>query len=152
MAGAAGEVCGAATHTRLCVCLCAVRYVVLRIVLICTLVCCGDMRRKVPHNYLLLGAFTLCATYLAGVVSSFYETQVVLLAMGATFLTVVGLTLFACQVGGRGVPAFTLVCASTPRVDWPCCLDTLADVPPALPPPPTLWLWCHGNRPRSTSR
>ena len=91
-----------------------------RIVLICTLVCCGDMRRKVPTNYLLLGAFTLCATYLAGVVSSFYDTQVVLLAMGATFLTVIGLTIFACQVscGVGGV----LTAASSRLTICACCV------------------------------
>merc|ERR1711934_769023 len=67
---------------------------VLMIALMCTLVCCDGPRRKVPMNYILLGAFTLCATYLTGVVSSFYETNVVLLAMVMTLGCVIGLTLF----------------------------------------------------------
>lgn len=70
---------------------------VLMIALMCTLVCCDGPRRKVPMNYILLGAFTLCATYLTGVVSSFYETNVVLLAMVMTLGCVIGLTLFAFQ-------------------------------------------------------
>lgn len=70
---------------------------ILMIVLMCVLVCSKDARRRVPMNYILLGGFTLCATYFAGVISSFYDTNVVVLAMGITIGCVIGLTLFACQ-------------------------------------------------------
>ena len=84
----------------------------------CTLVCCDGPRRKVPMNYILLGAFTLCATYLTGVVSSFYETNVVLLAMVMTLGCVIGLTLFAFQV--RHWIVCVCVCVCGCMAVWLC--------------------------------
>jgi len=67
-------------------------------VLVCAITCCKTAARKVPTNYVLLGSMTLCATYFAAVVSSFYETRVVFMAMGLTLSCFVVLTLYAFQV------------------------------------------------------
>ena len=45
-------------------------------VLVLVLACCEGPRRKAPTNYILLGTFTLCESFLLGAVSSTYETEV----------------------------------------------------------------------------
>ncbi|XP_004646316.1 protein lifeguard 1 [Octodon degus] len=61
------------------------------------LACCGDIRRQVPANYILLGLFTIFEGLLLGAVSAFYSAEEVLWATAATSLVTVALTIFALQ-------------------------------------------------------
>jgi len=61
------------------------------------LTCCGDVRRKTPHNMILLVGFTLAEGLMLGVATSTYSANAVLMAVGITALVVLGLTIFALQ-------------------------------------------------------
>ncbi|XP_040820442.1 protein lifeguard 2-like [Ochotona curzoniae] len=61
------------------------------------LACCGDLRRRVPANYILLGFFTVLEGLLLGTVSVFYKAEEVLWATAATTLVTLALTVFALQ-------------------------------------------------------
>ncbi|XP_042281767.1 protein lifeguard 3-like [Thunnus albacares] len=63
----------------------------------CILVCCKEPRRRFPWNLVLLGVFTLALSYMAGTISSYYDTKAVLLAMGITALVCVAVTIFCFQ-------------------------------------------------------
>eukprot|EP01134_Creolimax_fragrantissima_P006327 CFRG6327T1 len=65
--------------------------------LIVVMSCYEDARRRSPYNYLFLGAFTLAESYIMGVITTTYEADQVLLALGITMVLVVGLTAFAFQ-------------------------------------------------------
>ncbi|CAO1410020.1 unnamed protein product [Diamesa hyperborea] len=67
------------------------------IVIICAIACCETARRTSPTNMILLSAFTICESFLVGVVSSTYKRNEVLLAIGLTTLIVLALTAFAFQ-------------------------------------------------------
>lgn len=54
-------------------------------------------RHSYPSNMILLGLFTLCESFLVGMVTSYYESRIVLQALALTCLVFVGLTLFVCQ-------------------------------------------------------
>ena len=69
---------------------------VFQFVLIIILSCTGIHRTK-PWNFIILGLFTLFLSYTLGVISSYYDTNTLLIAGGATCLITFGLTLFACQ-------------------------------------------------------
>lgn len=66
-----------------------------------TLMCCRDVARKVPTNYLLLLAFTVCEGYLVSAICSAVAQsredggQIVLLAASMTLALVAGLTFLA---------------------------------------------------------
>ncbi|XP_043201987.1 protein lifeguard 2-like isoform X2 [Amphibalanus amphitrite] len=62
-----------------------------------TLMCCGSVRRKHPWNLILLTLFTAAFTYMVAMISSFYNTYIVLLAVGLTAGICLLLTLFAVQ-------------------------------------------------------
>jgi len=70
---------------------------VLQIVFMIALVCFRENARKVPLNYILLAAFTVCETYLVGTISSYYETNSVLIAFGICMGMTLVLTAFAWQ-------------------------------------------------------
>lgn len=59
--------------------------------------CCGEIRRKFPHNFICLGIFTLAQSLMLGIVSAFYKTHIVLMAIGITALICISLTIFAFQ-------------------------------------------------------
>jgi len=65
--------------------------------LILVLACCRKTTQVVPWNYMLLGAFTLAESYLVGTISSFYDTNAVLLAFGICIGITIALTVFAFQ-------------------------------------------------------
>lgn len=67
------------------------------IVCIISMACCPSVRRKAPTNFIFLGIFTACEGVLLGVVTSMYETEAVLIAVGVTAAVVFALTLFAFQ-------------------------------------------------------
>lgn len=71
--------------------------IVVFIVVMIALACCGDLRRKTPTNYILLILFTLAESFMMGAISSRYETNVVLMAIGITAAVSLGLTIFALQ-------------------------------------------------------
>ncbi|XP_006891557.1 PREDICTED: protein lifeguard 1-like [Elephantulus edwardii] len=66
-------------------------------VVLLILACCGELRRQVPINYILLALFTILQGLLLGTVSVFYNAEEVLWAVGATALVTLALTLFALQ-------------------------------------------------------
>lgn len=68
------------------------------IVLIIAIVCCGNLGRSYPTNYILLFGFTIAESIVIGFSIAFYEdARIVFVAMGVTAGVVLGLTLFACQ-------------------------------------------------------
>ncbi|XP_023722350.2 protein lifeguard 1 [Cryptotermes secundus] len=67
------------------------------IVCLCTMVCCGDVRRKAPMNFIFLFLFTLALGVLLGVVASTFDSDAVLMAVGLCAAVCFGLTIFAIQ-------------------------------------------------------
>ncbi|XP_042871651.1 protein lifeguard 1-like isoform X2 [Penaeus japonicus] len=65
--------------------------------MVIALSCCGNLRRKSPQNYIALFVFTICEGYLLGVVSASYQGNEVAIAIVATAIVTLGLTLFAFQ-------------------------------------------------------
>ncbi|XP_068715945.1 protein lifeguard 1-like [Montipora capricornis] len=59
--------------------------------------CCEGVRRKFPTNLIFLSIFTLCEGYLLGAVSSVYDKEEVLMAVGITAVVVLAITIFAFQ-------------------------------------------------------
>lgn len=66
------------------------------IVLMCMIMCCTSVARKVPTNYILLGMFTICMTYIVGLIVAVYTAMEVLIAAGMTFAITITLTIYAC--------------------------------------------------------
>ena len=61
------------------------------------LVCCESVRRKYPANIILLLVFTLAFSYMVGTISSFYNIEAILFALGITTAVTLSVSLFACQ-------------------------------------------------------
>ncbi|XP_059173594.1 protein lifeguard 1-like [Physella acuta] len=70
---------------------------VMTFVIIIVLACCPDFRRRSPINMILLMTFTGCEGILLGAVSSHYEKDEVLMAVGITAVVSIALTVFAFQ-------------------------------------------------------
>ncbi|KAI8737978.1 protein lifeguard 3 isoform X2 [Biomphalaria glabrata] len=70
---------------------------VLFLVLYLTLICCPNVRRKYPNNFICLGLFTLVFSYMTGTISSFHSTEIVLIAAGITAAICLAISLFAVQ-------------------------------------------------------
>ncbi|XP_053288675.1 protein lifeguard 1 [Pleuronectes platessa] len=66
-------------------------------VLILTLSCCDNIRRRVPLNFIALGLFTVAEGLMLGSVAVYFAAEAVLWAVGATALVSFALTLFAMQ-------------------------------------------------------
>lgn len=64
------------------------------------LVCFQDLARKVPTNYILLGIFTLCESYIVATIASLYTPQSVMLAAIYSVGLFSILTLYACCTKG----------------------------------------------------
>ncbi|KAF7709085.1 protein lifeguard 3-like isoform X2 [Silurus meridionalis] len=71
--------------------------VVVFLVTYVVLVCSENMRRRFPVNLILLFIFTLAMSFMAGSISSYYETKAVFLAFGITMLVCVAVTVFSFQ-------------------------------------------------------
>ncbi|CAL4118857.1 unnamed protein product [Meganyctiphanes norvegica] len=67
------------------------------LVCIIALSCCGNLRRKTPHNFIFLGIFTICEGFLLGCTSARYTPFEILLAVGICIFITLALTLFAFQ-------------------------------------------------------
>jgi protein lifeguard len=61
------------------------------------MMCIPDCRYKSPHKWIVLSLFTLCISVLMGITTSHYDTNIVLLAFGATATITIALTIFAFQ-------------------------------------------------------
>ncbi|GBM09633.1 Protein lifeguard 1 [Araneus ventricosus] len=59
------------------------------------LACCGNLRRKYPTNMILLSIFTMSMSYMLGTISSFYETDVVLMAVGICAAVCLAVSIFS---------------------------------------------------------
>ena len=70
--------------------------IVATIVISIMITCYTSMARTVPTNYILLGLFTVCESYLVGLVTTFYDPPTVLLAAGLTAFLTITLTIYAC--------------------------------------------------------
>ena len=71
---------------------------ILTFVLLIALVCFESMRRQMPTIFILLGLFTFCESFLLGVISSQYDTKIVLVAITVTAIVAISLTIFASQI------------------------------------------------------
>lgn len=63
---------------------------------VCALVCCRDIARRYPSNYILLFVFTFFEGITVGFFSAAFTWQSVLLAAGITVLVFLMLTTYAC--------------------------------------------------------
>ena len=79
-------------------CACPVPRSGVAIVCVLALASCTGLARRVPINYVLLLVFTLAESYIVAAVSTLYEVESVVLAIGMTAAITTGLTLFALQV------------------------------------------------------
>ncbi|KAI1290406.1 Protein lifeguard 2 [Halotydeus destructor] len=61
------------------------------------LMCCGDLRKRFPHNFIILGIFTLAQSLSLGLVTAHYRTNIVVMAIGITAFVCITLTIFAMQ-------------------------------------------------------
>merc|ERR1719342_1661473 len=68
---------------------------VLMFVSLITLACCEGVRRKTPHNFIFLGLFTCAEGFMLGTVTSTYDANEVLMAVGVCAAIVLALTIFA---------------------------------------------------------
>ncbi|XP_053606659.1 protein lifeguard 1-like [Plodia interpunctella] len=62
-----------------------------------SMICCSEVRRKAPMNLIFLGLFTVATGYMLGVITSTYNVDSVMIAVGITAAVVLSLTLFALQ-------------------------------------------------------
>jgi len=76
-----------------------VYYTSMGVMLVCliAMACCDSVRRKFPTNFIFLGVFTLCEGVMLGTVSTFYDVDAVLIAVGITAGVTFALTIFAFQ-------------------------------------------------------
>lgn len=61
------------------------------------ILCCGEFRRKHPWNLVSLSILTLAMSYMVGVISSFYDTEIVVMAVGITVLVCFTVIVFSLQ-------------------------------------------------------
>ena len=59
------------------------------------LICCDNIARSTPWNFIFLSLFTITESYLVGIVSTFYDTKFILYAIIITIVVVIGLTIHA---------------------------------------------------------
>lgn len=61
------------------------------------LICCDSVRRRWPANIIALSIFTFAMSYMTGTISSMYETDIVLIAVGITAVVCLAVSIFAIQ-------------------------------------------------------
>lgn len=83
---------------------------ILLIVLMLTLYCSKTLRRKVPHNYILLAAITVVEALYVGAITATYSPESVLLAIGVTAATVASLFVTAmCTPASQHLLKFLII-------------------------------------------
>lgn len=98
------------------------------LVTLISMACCTNVRRKTPMNFIFLFLFTLAESFLLGIVSSVFEVEEVLMAVGLTAGVCLALTLFAFQTKWdfTGFYSTTLeilgCCLSANKLFFPCFL------------------------------
>lgn len=60
------------------------------------LVCCRNLSRTVPYNYIFLLMITLCEAVSCAIISSCYSFQIVAIALILTIVTTLTITFYAC--------------------------------------------------------
>uniref|UniRef100_A0A336LQ22 CSON000213 protein n=1 Tax=Culicoides sonorensis TaxID=179676 RepID=A0A336LQ22_CULSO len=71
--------------------------VIVMFVTLITMACCGEIRRKTPHNFIFLGLFTLAQGFMLGCACTAYQGDEIMLAIGITAVVCFSLTVFAFQ-------------------------------------------------------
>ncbi|KAL3274592.1 hypothetical protein HHI36_015973 [Cryptolaemus montrouzieri] len=66
-------------------------------VVLIALMCCGDVRKKAPMNFILLGIFTVAESFILATISAMFNSKTVMLAVGITAIVFLGLTIFSFQ-------------------------------------------------------
>uniref|UniRef100_T1J0C3 Uncharacterized protein n=1 Tax=Strigamia maritima TaxID=126957 RepID=T1J0C3_STRMM len=66
-------------------------------VLYIVVICCRELRRNFPCNLILLMAVTAAQAYLTATITSYYNTDIVLMAIGITTFVTFSVSLFAMQ-------------------------------------------------------
>lgn len=61
-----------------------------------TLICCKSVARKVPTNYIILGIWTFCESWMVATCASFYDPTTVFIAASLTAAVTCALTVYAC--------------------------------------------------------
>ena len=92
--------------------------IVVGIALLCAIHCCKNNARIVPRNYILLGLFTICWSYMVAGFAGQFEPEIVFMAAALTFAMFIGLTLFACFCKMRMTVLWGIAAAGTIAV-WP---------------------------------
>jgi len=70
---------------------------IVTLVCIIAMACFKDVRRTSPGNFICLGIFTICESFMLGTVATYYDVDAVMMAVGITAAVTLGLTLFAFQ-------------------------------------------------------
>lgn len=70
---------------------------VLSLVCLIALSCCGSLRRRHPHNLIFLGVFTVCEGFVLGCASARFTKDEIMMAVGICVAVTFALTLFAFQ-------------------------------------------------------
>ncbi|XP_077382910.1 glutamate receptor, ionotropic, N-methyl D-aspartate-associated protein 1b (glutamate binding) [Festucalex cinctus] len=63
----------------------------------CAISCCGNLRRKHPWNLIALSILTLSMSYMVGMIASFHETDIVVMALGITAVVCFTVVIFSLQ-------------------------------------------------------
>ena len=66
------------------------------ICLIIPLICCRNVARTVPTNYIFLTLWTMCEAYMVATCCSFYAPEIVITAASLTCAITIALTVYAC--------------------------------------------------------
>lgn len=61
------------------------------------ILCCREFRRKHPWNLIFLSVLTLAMSYMVGVISSFYDTDIVMMAFSITVVVCFTVIIFSLQ-------------------------------------------------------
>ncbi|XP_061675903.1 glutamate receptor, ionotropic, N-methyl D-aspartate-associated protein 1b (glutamate binding) [Syngnathoides biaculeatus] len=63
----------------------------------CAISCCGNLRRKHPWNLVALSVLTLSMSYMVGMIASYHETDIVVIALGITAVVCFTVVIFSLQ-------------------------------------------------------
>lgn len=60
------------------------------------LICCRDLARKVPYNYVFLSLITLCESMTCGIIAACYSFEIVLISLVLTTVATLAISIYAC--------------------------------------------------------